>query len=359
VRFLWRRPLTGIGLSGVAATQRYVIVADKDKQEKSDIFRCLDADSGEQVWVLTFPAPGEMDFSNSPRATPVIDDGLVYLLGAFGDLHCVKLDSGQVVWRKNIVKDFGAELVKWGTCATPLIVDDKLIVNPGAKDASLVALDRRSSNVLWRTPGGPAAYSSFIVGTFGNVRQVVGYDADSLGGWDADTGKRLWKLVPPEEGDFNVPTPINVDGKLLVTTENNGTRLYEFDQRGRIRPRPIAQNLDLRPDSSTPVALGGMLFGCTVDLYCLDLNRGLRELWHQGDDIFEDYTTFIAGNDRVLIFSAAGELLLVRADRHRYTLESRLRLFEDSDTWSHPALVGDRLYVRTRAEVCCVLLDEP
>ena len=100
--FLWKRPLRGIGLSGIAATGKYVIVSDKSKDNKLDIFHCLDAETGEEAWAIEYPAEGDMDFSNSPRANPVISDGLVYLLGAFGDSHCVELDSGKIVWKKNI-----------------------------------------------------------------------------------------------------------------------------------------------------------------------------------------------------------------------------------------------------------------
>lgn len=357
-KFLWKRPLTGLGLSGIAATSNYVIVADKDKQNKIDIFRCLEADTGKQLWTLEYPAAEEMDYSNSPRANPVIHQGLTYLLGAFGDLHCIKLDTGHVVWGKNIVKEFDAELPTWGMCSTPLLVDDKLIVNPGAKDASVVALDRRTGKILWKTPGEPAAYSSFIVGIFGGVRQIIGYDAISLGGWDPNTGRRLWNLLPEEEGDFNVPTPINVDGKLLVATENNGTRLYGFNKDGKIQPKPLARNLDLAPDSSTPVVTNGLVFGCFGGLFCLDLKNELRTLYSADDDVFHDYASLIAGNDRVLITTVEGELLLIRANANRYTLQSRLRLFEDTEVLSHPALIGNRLYIRNRTEVCCLLLDK-
>jgi outer membrane protein assembly factor BamB len=356
-KFFWRRQLTGMGLSGIAATCRYVIVADKDKEKKLDIFRCLDADTGAQLWAIEYPAPEDMDFSNSPRANPVIYEGLVYLLGAFGDLHCVNMKTGQAVWKKNIVKEFGAELVTWGMCSAPLIVADKLIVNPGAKDASIVALDRLTGKVIWKTPGEPAGYSSFILATFGNVRQIVGYDSISLGGWDPKTGKRLWKLLPDEEGDFNVPTPIYIDGKLLVTTENNGTRLYGFDDNGIIRSKPLAQNFDLGPDSSTPVVINNLVFGCLGGLFCLDLNNGLKTLYSADDDAFFDYAALITGNDHVLIITVEGELVLIEANREHYTLKSRLHLFEKSEVFSHPALIGSRMYIRNTTEVCCLLLD--
>ena len=357
-KILWKKQMTGAGLSGIVATSRQVIVADRDPLDQDDVFRCLDAHTGTEIWKLQYPALGDMDYGNSPRATPVIHDGKVYLLGAFGDLHCLKLAGGEVVWKKNLVQEFGAKLVVWGMCASPLVVDGKLIVNPGAKDASLVALDGRSGKVVWRSPGMAAAYSSFIVGRFGGLRQIVGYDQVSLGGWEVATGKRLWSLVPPEQGDFNVPTPINVDGKLLVTTENNGTRLYQFDRQGKILPEPVAENFDLAPDSSTPVVVDGKVFGCWGELYCLDLSSGLKALWTAEDEAFEDYVTIIGNRERLLITSARGELLLVGTGGDRYELISRLRVFgEDSEVLSHPALVGRRLYIRDGSAVCCVALD--
>ena len=356
-KFLWQRRLSSVSLAGLAATDRYVIVADKDARATRDIWRCLDADTGEQVWSLEYPAPGEMDYSNSPRANPVIHDGLAYLLGAFGQLHCVRLGTGEVVWKRNILKDFGAPLVTWGVCSTPLVVDDKLIVNPGAKAAAVVALDRRTGEVIWKTPGREAAYASFIVGTFGGVRQIVGYDATSLGGWDVRTGKRLWELIPPAGGDFNVPTPINDRGRLLVTTENNGTRMYAFDDTGGIIPEPIARRVDLAPDTSTPVIVGRRLLGCSGSLLCLDLDNGLKILWEGSDDALTDYASLIAGNGRVLITTIDGELLLVDATADEFRLISRLRLFEEAEIWSHPALVGNRLYVRDTVGVVCLLLD--
>jgi len=358
LKLLWKRDLTGLGLSGVAATERYVVVADKKDKGKVDLWRCLDAATGKQVWAVEYAAAGEMDYSNAARATPVIRDGLVYLLGALGDLHCVGLDSGRIVWKRNVVKDFGAELVTWGMCATPLVVDDKLIVNPGAENASVVALDRKTGKTVWQTPGREAAYSSFIVGTFGGLRQIVGYDAVSLRGWDPDSGKGLWHLVPHEPGDFNVPTPIDIGGKLLVSTENNGTRLYGFDGQGRINPKPLAANEQPSPDSLTPVVVDGLVIAPSWgDLYCLDLADGLKTLWQAKDEVFDDYSCLIAGNGHVLITTIGGELLLVEADRKSYQLVARVRLINDAEIWSHPALVGNRFYVRNENSIRCYLLS--
>ncbi len=354
--------MTGPGMSGLSVHSGRVVVADKSLDETHDVFRCLDADTGREIWKITYPAEGEMDFTSSPRANPVICDRLVYLLGAFGDLRCVQLEKGETVWMSHLVHDFDAERPAWGYCSTPLVVDDKLIVNPGARDAVVVALDRKTGAVLWRTAGSSPGYAGFVLGTLGGVRQIVSYDAVSLGGWDPDTGKRLWRLVPDLDGDFNVPTPIITEGRLLVTTENNGTRLYGFDSDGRIRPKPLALNEDLAPDTSTPVILDGLVFGNHGALVCLDLEDELKTLWEAyDDDGLTQYCSFIAGNGYVLVSAQTGDLFLVRADRQRYDCVGRFSLFDDvpdidRDVWSHPALVGNRLYIRNLLAVYCFLL---
>ncbi len=354
-RLIWKRPLTGLGLSGIAATQQFLIVADKTDDQKDDVWRCLDTQTGAQVWALQYPAPGNMNYSNSPRATPLIHNGLVYLLGAYGHLHCVKLATGEVVWKRNVFTDFGSRPLQWGMCVSPLLADGKLIVSPGAKDAAIAALDPATGKVIWKTPGRAGAYASFIVGTFGNVRQVVGYDVSSLGGWDLATGKRLWEVVPQYDGDFNVATPVNVNGKLLVSTENNGTRLYAFGPDGRIKPKPIASNEDLMPDTATPVVHNGFAFGVSGALFCLDLSKGLKTAWEGVDGrAFDDYASLIAGNGRLLAVTVPGQLLVIAADRSKFQVLSKLQLFEETEVWSYPALMGDRLYIRNHAAVYCI-----
>ncbi len=355
---LWRQPLTGTGLSGVTATAELVVVSDKDPSGERDVWRCFDARSGAPRWTVEYAAPGKLDYGNAPRAAAVLHDGRAYLLGAFGHLHCVELATGTILWRRHLVEDFQAPLATWGYSSTPLVVDDLLIVNPGAPDAALVALERRTGATRWRSPGHPAAYASFVPATLGGVRQIVGYDAEGLGGWDPATGRRLWELVPDEQ-DFNVPTPIVLDGRLLVATENNGTRLYAFDERGRIRPEPVARTRALRPDTSTPVVVNGLVFGCAGELVCLDPAQGLKTLWFSADELFSDYCTLLGGNGHVLVCNTDGVLVLVKADRTAYRPVAQLKVFDEADMWAHPALVGDRLYLRDRRELVCLRLPPP
>jgi outer membrane protein assembly factor BamB len=336
-----------------------VLVADRTATDSGDLFRCLDAASGDELWQLSYPTTGTTkDYGNIPRATPLVLGDKVITLGCLGDLKCVDLAGGKVRWSKHLVRDFSARVPVWGYCSSPLAVDGKLIVNPGAKLASIAALDCETGKEIWRCPGLPSAYASFIVGTFGGVRQVVGYDEKSLGGWDVANGKRLWTLVPPVTGDFNVPSPIDAGGRLIVASENNGARIYDFTAGGRILSRPSGNNGDLVPDSSTPVLVGGKLFGCSGSLYSLDVAKGLAVHWNGEDDALAGYASVIASPDRVLVATKHGELILVDAAADKFSIIARLRVFPaDSEVISHPAIVGTRIYLRDMTKIVCIDLS--
>ena len=343
-------------MAGVAATERDVLVADRDALDSQDIFRCLDADTGEERWKVHEFAKGQLDFGNAPRATPQIAGELVFFYDAFGKLLCAGLATGEVVWKTDLAKEFKiGKLPAWGTTSSPLFVDGKLIVNPGGEKAAVAALKPETGEIIWQAQGNGAAFGSLIVGTFGGRRQIVGHDSSTLCGWDVADGKQLWRLAPPHRGDFNVPTPIAVGNRLLVCTENNGTRLYDFDPQGQILDQPIAVEPNLAPDTHTPVVSGHRLFGVWQGLYCLDLTHPLAKLWKADDEAFNDYVTAIATDQRVLLITKHGELLLIDSTADHYRLISRSKVFDDDPgVYSHPALIGHRMYLRGSDEIVCV-----
>ena len=356
-KFVWKKAAVTGGLSGLCVADGRLLVAERDLGNENDVVRCLDANTGEPLWRAEFPAAGKLDYGEAPRATPVAKLGRVFVLGAFGDLRCLDLKSGKALWQRQLLKDFKARLPTWGTCSTPLLVDGMLIVNPGAPDAALAALDPATGRTLWKTAGKPAAYSSFICAELGGRRQIIGYDQQSVGGWDPKTGERLWQLAPPSEGDFNVPAPVVADGKLVLATENNATRIYAFDPAGKITPRPLGDYADLSPDTASPVAVKHRIVGTHHGLHCLDVRQNLKPVWKLEDDEIGEHASLFASDDRVLIVTLGGELILLGAAEGSCQLLSRVRVFEeDVEVYSHPALVGTRLYIRGGSAVGCVEL---
>ena len=355
-KFLWRRPATACSVGGISATPRFVIVSDKSADEQRDIFRCLRADTGAPVWTLDYPAPGEMDYGNAPRATPLVAGSHVYLLGAFGHLHCVDLETGKVIWKRHLAKGFGADVPTWGYSVSPLMVDGTLIINPGAKDASVAALDALTGKTVWKTPGGPAAYAAFTLAKPGGPHQIVGFDAESIGGWHPVTGTRLWKLVPPENGDFNVPAALPLGDRLVLASENNGARMHRWSSNEKLMLPPLATNDLMTPDTCTPVHYRGRIYATGLGaIVCLDADT-LKTVWQHEDDAFDSHTSIIAGNDRLLVQTMNGELILLNANADRFAPVSRIRPVADTETWSNPALTPGRLFLRTQTEVVCLEL---
>lgn len=245
---------------------------------------------------------------------------------------------------------------------TPLVVDDIVIAEPGGRDGCLVALDAESGDDVWKAPPGKPGHAAFILAEAGGRRQVIGYDAKSLGGWDVKTGKRLWTVTPPVDGDFNVPTPILVPNKggeprLFVSTENNGSRLYTFRSDGTLNPKPTSVFSRLAPDTHTPVILGDRVYGIHNGLYCLKLGDGLSAAWRLRERAFVKYGSLIGSvaSKRLLATTLDCQLILLE-DRGESAAElGRLVLRDDgTEMLSHPALAGTRLYVRLGETIACL-----
>lgn len=329
--------------------------------DSTDAYYCFDARTGKELWRHLNPAPAgkELDYGNSPRATPLLHGKHVFLTGAFGHLHCLELASGKVIWELDLREEFSVQDErKWGLSSSPLIVDNRLILNPGGKDASLVALDPATGKVLWKTAGAPACYGNLIAATFGGRKQIIGFDLESLGGWDVSTGHRLWRVAPKRRADFHVPTPIVVGDHLLVAWENNGTLLFRFDKKGLIDPNPVATYARLAPDTHTPVVTAGRVFGVWNGLHCLD-ERTLSPIWVSRETAFSRYVTLVASDTRVLAITLTGEL--IHFDPRSQTFQSldRIKVLPDeAGLHSHPAFVGTRMYLRGDGELVCIDLKE-
>jgi ABC-type phosphate/phosphonate transport system substrate-binding protein/outer membrane protein assembly factor BamB len=363
-RFLWRKAMESPAMAGIAVQPPFLIVADKTNDTKDDTWRCLHADTGEQLWSLTYPAPGDMDYTNTPRATPVIAGDKVYLLSALGHLHCAELRTGKVLWKRDLLADFGGKQLAWGFCPAPTIDGDRLITGTASKEAAVVALDRHTGKLLWKTPGEVMAHGCMLLDAFGGRRQLVGYDVESIRGWDPETGKHLWNITPPKPRDYNVPSPLKFGEFLLLSTDDHGTRLHAFNADGTIRPDPVAKQADLKPEISTPVLVNNLLFITVNDLLiCLDPADKLAERWRFEDKAFNEYASLIGGNNRVLATTTTGELILFAAEPQAPRVISRLQVFQGKngrspDIWAHPALVGDHLYLRSPEETVCLRLSE-
>lgn len=324
-----------------------VVVSSRDRSDTKDIFFVLDAESGGLVSQLQYDAPGQLDYGTSARATPILTEDSIYLQGAMGHLHCIDSITGEIRWKKHMIDDLGGKLPTWGFTASPLLVDGRLIVQPGGPTSSIVALDAATGEIVWATAGKKAAYASPILVDIAATKQVVTFDDDSLGGWSLSDGKRLWELKSKVKGDFNVPTPVLIGNRLALVSENNAARIHDFDNSGMLAPDPIAESDSLAGDSHTPIVLGDWLIGVDGDLVVLDAKKGLNKLCTFSDKSLAKYCSLIGDEDRVLIACGDGTIMVLKLHGDSVEEIGRFSALDDGgELLAHPALVNGVLYVR-------------
>ncbi|HMZ18119.1 MAG TPA: PQQ-binding-like beta-propeller repeat protein, partial [Blastocatellia bacterium] len=149
----------------------------------STIFALNRAD-GKTVWSAALGPKVDEGRGNGPRGTPTLDDDRIYVLTENGDLACLRAGNGTPVWRKNILKEFGGSNPQWLISESPLVDGNKVIVSPGGRDAGIVALDKMTGQMIWKTAGlsDNAAYSSCIAVDIGGVRTIMNFTSGAAVG---------------------------------------------------------------------------------------------------------------------------------------------------------------------------------
>ena len=198
----------------------------------------LDLATQKEIWAARVGPP----HADGPRCTPTVDGELLYALGTDGDLVCLETATGKERWHKSFVKDFGGQMMSmWKFSESPLVDGDRLICTPGGKDAAMVALNKKTGEVIWKSrlpelgPKGKdgAGYSSAVVAEIDGVRQYVQIVGRGAVGVAADTGKFLWGYNRIANEVANIPTPIVRGNYVFVTTSyNTGAALLKISRKG-------------------------------------------------------------------------------------------------------------------------------
>jgi outer membrane protein assembly factor BamB len=341
-------------LGGVSACDDITIVACRDLLDRRDFFQAIDSKSGRPRWQVHQPCQGEMDYGRAPRATPLILDDRVILLSAFGHLHCVQRATGLTIWKHDLVNEYQAPLPTWGFSGTPLAFDDQLVVQVGSPIANLVSFNIADGVERWREGKEQISYSSFVAANPNGIEQLIGLDKVSIGGWSPTDGHRLWTITPELSGDFNVPTPIVRDDLMWLVSENNGLRLYRFEN-GVPSKQPLHSVAELCPDSHTPVVVGNRLFVAFDGLHCLDALT-LKTIWYSDAEHLMGYASLIGSESRLLVLTQSGALTLFDISGPQPQELGSRQLGSDIDFQSHPAYSNGHLFVRVGKSLACYRL---
>jgi outer membrane protein assembly factor BamB len=349
-RQLWKADLAG-GFSSVAVVDSRLFTQTREKS--SEVVLCLDAATGTEHWryrydcdygaYQSFTGGGMPRSRTGPRATPTVDRGRVYSLGATGILLCLEAKTGKLVWRKDLLQIAGCDVPRHGYCAPPLVVGQRLYVQAGGtKGKAVAALDCKDGSVVWQALDDPIGQASPVWAEVGGG-QVIFFTGAGAVGVSAKDGKPLWRYPWKTRHDLNIATPIVADGKVFISSDyGTGGAVFRIPDRGD--PETVWKSKTMQNHFSTSVLFGGHLYGFSEDrLRCVDFQTGQIKWDRPG----LGRGSLVVADGHLIVLGDHGQLVLARATPVKYTPISRCQVFDrDNLTWTVPVLSGGRLFVR-------------
>lgn len=372
LKIRWRAAV-GFGWSSPVVAQGRVFLADAQlaKPNAKERVLCFDEATGKVLWTLAYDViypewafvPGQ---GNGPTATPVVEAGRVFTVGANGHIHCLDAQTGAVVWEKDLRKAY--ELGEMQCRPSPLLDGERLIVFAGAKPgASVLALDKRTGKEIWKALDDRVSSSSPLVVEAGGQRQLIVWSDDAVTSLNPATGATWWREPMVTSGNDSIPTPVAQKNRLLISG-----LMFELDAKRPaatvLWPTNRAPAKRLLSNTSTPVLRGDHVYSAksSGELVCLDARTGAL-VWQTNT-----VTTLKSGAsihitptpEAVLLYTEQGNLIRAQLTPAGYHEESRAKLIEPTTpfsgrncAWSVPSFANRHVFARTDRELVCASLE--
>jgi outer membrane protein assembly factor BamB len=354
---VWKAKDLGAGYGGPAiAAGRVYLMASKNG---SEFVVALEEKDGKKVWESKVGVEAKVQYAGT-RCTPSVDGDLLFAISSDGDLVCMKIAKGEVVWRKQMIDELKGRYGNWAYGESPLVDGDLVIVTPGGKDTTIMAFQKKTGAVVWTSAipdavGNGGGYSSVVVGTSGGVKQYVQFLSGGVVGVSAQDGKLLWRYsgTVPARG-ANIPTPIFYEDYVFSTVGyNTGCGLVKLSAAdGKFKATEVYFNSQLSNHHGGVVRVGDAVYGTNNNaLVCLDFKTGKKK-WQErsvgkGSIAAADGCLYVRGEN--------GPVALVEAtptaykEKSRFTPPDRSRL----KAWTHPVIANGKLYLRDQDVLLC------
>jgi outer membrane protein assembly factor BamB len=358
-KIAWRAK-AGSGYAGPVVVEKKVILFHRVK--KQELVESLDALTGQRQWKAGFEARyrGGIDSDLGPRCVPLVSEGKVFVMGAAGDMHCVTLADGKILWSRELYVDYDGDEGYFGAGSTPILVGGKLVVNVGGKEAGLVALDPATGKTLWKGTSEVGSYSAPTLAKIGGKEQAIFITRLSCVAYDPSTDEAKVLFPFGKRGPtVNAATPLVFDNRLFVTASYNiGAELRSLE--GTKVAEIWGNDNALSSQYTTAVEHKGYLYGIhgredtgEGHLRCVEAATG-KVTWSA--DNFGIAHAILA-EDKILLVGVEGKLTLIAADPKKFRSLGSAE-FIAGKTRPLPALSGGKLYVKTNqgdaSELVCV-----
>jgi len=341
----------GYSTPSIVGEHLYLI---SNKGMKDESAHALSVNDGRVIWSQRLgkvgPNTKQMPYPGA-RSTPTVEGDLLYALGSDGDLACLDSKTGEVRWHKSLRSDFDGMPGMWAYSESPLVDGDVLVCTPGGKTATLVALDKKSGNVIWKCPlpeADQAAYASVIAVTTGGVKQYVQFLQKGLVGVDAKTGKFLWRYDKTAKSPANIPTAVAYQNYIYSASGRGGCGLIELKAKDQaVQADEVYFNRKLPNAIGGAVEIEGFLYGTSAGgLQCVEFTTGKQKWQNRGVGV----GSICYADRRLYLHGENGEVGLVECSSDGYHEKGRFSppnppTRRKGQAWSYPALADGKLYI--------------
>ena len=385
---LWRTGV-GIGYGGPVIMDNKVYLLDRDRDKGEDVMRSFDLKTGEELWRYAYAAPGEVQFPGS-RSVPATDGKYVWSCGQNGDLYCFDIKKQEPVWNTNIWTSFGGtRLPIWAVSQCPLLYKDMVIVLSGAPEAGLVAYDKLTGEIRWKTERlGPETYASPTVVTIDGEEHInivisstnpIGHRGDPIEkgrcvGVDPATGKVLWSFDNWECHISSSPVTEVGDNKLLIVGgyERGATMIQVNKTDDGYDVKELYTTLNFGDHTKAALYVDGYLYGQHTNnsrrdgLVCMDTDGNV--MWKTGREILFDKGSMIYVDGVILATDGKTSLYVIEPSPEAFKPLAKAALLSEAEgsnrgifssgNWAPIALSKGKLLIRNDKEMLCVKVAE-
>ncbi|MDF1853152.1 MAG: PQQ-like beta-propeller repeat protein [Verrucomicrobiales bacterium] len=334
----------GIGFCTVSVVGNRVLTMGN--QDDRDTVWCLDAESGEVLWKHTYDCPLDpLYYEGGPGGTPTVHEGSVYTLSKKGHAFRLDLETGKVIWERDLLADHEFALPEWSFACSPYIDGDRVLLNVGRGG---LALSRETGETLWMPSTETSGYATVVPFPGGeSAASHLLFSAKALIALDSSSGKEIWSYPWKSSRDVNAADPVVV-GDRIVVSSSAGTEML-IPGSGGSEPTVSWKQHDLKWYFNPGVKIGNHLYslhGTThrpTELICTDVETG-ETIW--SEEGFGSGGLKAAG-EIVIVFDL-GKLTLFRATPEGFTPLLQQQVLEGK-CWTSPVFSNGRIYCRNAA----------
>lgn len=350
---IWKKEI-GSGFSELIISEGviYTMISEIiDSIAGFEYVAAFDELSGDEIWrskvdSIYFDEDG---WGDGPRSTPAIDDDFIFTLSGHGKLTANSKKDGSFKWQRDFVKEFGSTTPRWGFASSPLLVDDKVIMEVGGTDSrAFMAFNKKNGKTLWASSDGNASHDSPLLTTIEGQEQIIFANGRKLYSFNSE-GDTLWTYNMPFGGLTAIPLFISPNKIFLSGVRTPGFVIVQIEEN---KATEVLSASSMKNDFSSCVYHDGYIYGFHVAaLRCISADSGDVKWTKRG----LGKGSLILVGDKLLVLSDKGKLVYVDASPTAYLEMGSIQPLTGK-SWTAASFLNGKIFVRNLSHMACYKL---